>query len=428
MKGKLSYFSLCLLVAVACKSESSPLSPWSDSTPPIQSGSIPNAVDPGPQTGGETSGGTDGGSISGGGNPGGGDGGSIYRFKPALAVRATGCIMCHGRVESNIITDFGHGDSFYFGAGVGLHPFAGSIYGNHAENWQTAQVNGKIFVPSAPGPNSTFPTLAEYLRAVVSPPSAGAPKPTIEEKRIFIGAPLASRLLAIAGTFPTEHPEWKVVTATNGFPMTGLQLAPGGRYVQNTPGQEFVCSGDVVVNSVLFLNELRLRTDNRGCRLYVTQSVFIQGPITYLGTASDRNLQITSSRAIVMGLGPGATSGASNTLRDRLQDFWTRAGYFTRDTSRSTQEKLDDVVLDGSYIADLKDASAQLPMRRAVGFERLFLNAPNYQSRYQGEFRGVIVAEFALASLGQFAFHFDEVFSRVPVLPLIRESEMIRVE
>jgi hypothetical protein len=36
-------------------------------------------------------------------------------IKPALAVRAIGCVMCHGIVVGDIVTDFGYGSPFFFG-------------------------------------------------------------------------------------------------------------------------------------------------------------------------------------------------------------------------------------------------------------------------------------------------------------------------
>lgn len=380
----------------------------------------------------DNGGGTDGGSID---NPNGGsgdDGGFISVFKPALVIRGMGCIMCHGRVESNIVTDFGLGSPYYFGANTpGLSPLNGNVYGDHAQNWATAKVWGKLIVPSAAlSYGSVNTTIARYLRSKLAAPDAQTLPPVVEEKGImYIGAPTVARILEVGGAMPSSHPQWKHISYPSGVDVTGIRLAPGNQYVENTPGAEMVCAGDLIVDSVLFLNNLRLRTDNRGCRIYATKSVFIQGPITYLGTAPTRNLQITSARAIIMGLGPGAIGGgASNSLSNRLRDFWTRGSYFTRDASGSTQEKLDRIVLDGSYIPDLLDASAQVPYGRNVAFERIFLNAPNYQSRYLGQFKGVIVAEFALGSLGNFSFHFDPVFESVGILPLIRPADYLRVE
>ena len=65
---------------------------------------------------------------------------------------------------------------------------------------------------------------------------------------------------------------------------------------------------------------------------------------------------------------------------------------------------------------------------REVHFERLLLNAPRIDSRYQGQFTGVVIAEVALMSLSKFSFTFDPVFSRVPVLPLLLPSDYLLVK
>lgn len=383
--------------------------------------------------GNDDPGGTDGGTISGGdGSGNGGDGGLIAHFKPALVVRATGCIMCHARVESTIITDFGHGNNYFFGAATppGFSYQSGSIYGDHAQNWSSSRVWGQIVTPRATvAYGGIVESLAQYLRRRVASPDGIAPRPEVVEKdTVYIGAPTTVRLLELAGEMPLSHPEWKFFPAPGAEAVSGIEVEPSNRFVRNTPGAELVCSGDLFIHSVLFLNNVRLRTGNQGCRIYVTKSVFIQGAITYLGDASLRNLQITSARSVVLGMGPGAVDGGpNNTLRNRLQDFWTRFTYFTRDPSRSTQEKLDDIVNDGNAIPELRDATATGPHYRNLGFERLLLNAPNYQSRYQGEFKGVIIAEMAIASLGNFAFRFDPVFEQVPILPRLRPTDLIDI-
>jgi hypothetical protein len=35
---------------------------------------------------------------------------AVAEFEPALAVRASACITCHGKIRSSYITDFGYGD------------------------------------------------------------------------------------------------------------------------------------------------------------------------------------------------------------------------------------------------------------------------------------------------------------------------------
>lgn len=398
-----------------------------DSKKDMQTQSSPTS----PHSGGpdDSPGGNDGGNINGGGEDD-DDGGFISVFKPALAVRATGCIMCHGRVEANMITDFGFGNSYFFGRNVsGLSEFSGSIYGDHAENWATGKVWGKIFVPNAPVtlPGRSETNLRDYLQAVVPAPDASTLPPEVKAQgTVFIGTPTATRILAVAGSISGL---WKFISSVQSN-FDSLEVAPGGNYIRNRPNQIFQCEGDLIVNGVLFLNDLQLSTGNTGCRIYATKTVFVQGAITYLGTAPYRNLQIMSSRAVLMGLGPGPIDVfgnivSQNSVEWRLQSMWTAPGFATREPG-TTAQKLNLIVQESHLVTELVDADSQ-PSGRGVAFERLLINTPNYESRYQGEFKGTIIAELALASLNNFAFKFDDVFSHVKVFPLVQESELLQI-
>jgi len=78
--------------------------------------------------------------------------------QPAMAVRAMGCITCHAQIDSPVITDFGHGDPYFFGksalaVGGTLfddHKTFAMIYGDHdSASWLSATFKSKIIVPNA---------------------------------------------------------------------------------------------------------------------------------------------------------------------------------------------------------------------------------------------------------------------------------------
>jgi hypothetical protein len=73
-------------------------------------------------------------------------------------------------------------------------------------------------------------------------------------------------------------------------------------------------------------------------------------------------------------------------------------------------------------------AVAKNRFRRQVSFDRILINAPSLQSRYTGKFKGVMIGETALFSLGKFSFEFDDVFKEVPVLPLLPIENYLVVE
>lgn len=354
---------------------------------------------------------------------------AIKTLQPALAVRATGCIMCHADVRSNIVTDFGYGDSYYFGGSVsGLAPESGSVYGNHSENWQSAKIAGTVYVPDASTNGKVAQgTLQTYLQnAFANSPETVTQSAKVETKRkVFIGAPSADRIRQLAGGFPAGT-VWRYMGQGS---LSGIR--PAGSYVTNTsPTTEIVCEGDLVVDSVLYLNQPRIRTTN-GCRIYVSKSVFIDGPITYVGGSPNANLQISSARSINLGLGEnncGATysHGSGSPVRNRLTEMWTIEGYFTREGG-SVTSKLNSIYSDYQTIGSPPDAACQAA-GRGVEFNALILNAPQVNSRYNGNFKGAIIAEIAIMSLGAFKYEFDDLFLHVPVLPLLKPSEFLDVE
>ena len=67
----------------------------------------------------------------------------LFRLEPALAIRGMGCIQCHAKVESNILTDFGFngdgkGHDYFFSQAPVLKWWnSGGIYGDHANNFNT---------------------------------------------------------------------------------------------------------------------------------------------------------------------------------------------------------------------------------------------------------------------------------------------------
>ena len=49
-------------------------------------------------------------------------------------------------------------------------------------------------------------------------------------------------------------------------------------------------------------------------------------------------------------------------------------------------------------------------------------------SRYSGKFKGLVIAEYALFWQGKTNFEFDPVFKEVPVLPVLKDSDYLRIE
>lgn len=470
--------------------------------------------------------GSNGGNGSNGSNNGGNDGsvsGAVKSTRPVLAVRGMNCIACHGAIGANVVTDFGYdandpsygnfmaGNLFFPDTSVAKGSYNGSATrtafndvddGNGIGGWQSLTVtNGSIHVPKITIPaaiaqptftlnsDTTFAQVLQWLNppgsnnvsmvAGVTPP-AGQPT-VIEDTAISIQYPSASEILGLLPSSAASQSLAAVAISITGQPtsqMTGIAPDPnGGQFVRNTTST-ITCYGDVVVKGPLFLNNLTVTTDQNGCRLYVSQTVFIQGPITYTNTTNGSNLQITSARGIIMGMSAYRMSGSSSNspLRangnnsqlsgnDLVGGPWARfstdldvqynpSGNNVNGVDSTTF--FDNLVTDANAIGSalLLDAAdpayvklfpasqtATEPSNSANGqtsknmnccggtrvsinYTGLLLNAPHIHSRYAGTFQGVIIADVAMLARNPSStqleqFIYDPVFDSIPATSIL---------
>jgi hypothetical protein len=383
---------------------------------------------------------------------------AIARYEPALAVRAAGCITCHAKINSRFITDFGYGDSYFFGnprSGNALGPFGGHIYGDfyggepNKTGWLTAEISKGIVVPranlefdlkeAAPAALANQPayrealqaiSLAKYLQAVENQKST--PSTVGEVSRVFIGAPSAATIQARFNIAADSDVKFKFIKndARNSPDIQGIVLNPGKGYYTNS--KEVVCDGDLFVTGTLFLNQTTIATIS-GCRIYATGPIFLQRAVAYksLSSAADiANLQLVSAEAIVLGIGEKNcdTKAGNSPLSTRLLASYARSSFVTRDASSksiSPQSVSQSLYDNARRIDSLEDASCH---DDSTGFSHMLLNAPQVHSRYKGRFYGIVIAEFAMFRQGKSSYEFDPVFKKVPILPLLKSSDYLLVE
>ncbi len=370
-------------------------------------------------------------------------------LEPSMAVRGMGCVACHMNSTSTVITDFGAGDNAFFGKNAlaaGADPFSApySFYNDNGGNaFSTASLK-QIMVPdimlpfsltsySLSEPQKAATTIQQYVDSV-----RGSAMVTVKSQ-IYIGAPSASTLLSRTrlGTKTYDYSK----NQDSSPDLVGVQSK--GNYFESST---LTCDGDLTINGALFLNNLALKTNN-GCRIYATGPIFINGNITYsqatVGTPNNTNLQLVSAVWINLGVGLShcesaagypATSATNLTwykdnslsspfdMRMRKYSVYSRNGQQDPSTLSTIQQGIAGFA-DASC---RKSTNGELP--RQVHFSRLLLNAPRIDSRYTGQFDGVLIAETALMSLSNFSFSFDPVFSRVPVLPLLLPSDYLIVK
>ena len=406
-------------------------------------------------------------------------------IKPALAIRAGACIACHAVIHGDFITDFGFGNRYFFGRGMyrlpsdtqdtkanptqsfyGVWPATGGSSFN-----LTTQDQGKFIVPRAQligyldGSDST---VKDFLvsKNLLSPSLTA----NIEERsKITIAAPTSDDIKNLIPLTSAQEivlsPYFKTLWVTPSTTFSGFQLkfSANGRSSYYITNQSVLnCFGDVIVDGTLFLNKVQVNTDANGCRLYVTGSVFIQDVVTYVGqNASVGNLQVSSARAVIMGMSTLNTrmqyaeglAGADSVTthlqfnqliaadRDKIDGLTDDAGYFkTRSNGGKVIGYLRDLDRGGVWYADpnsgltdkqvsdctsCSDSSFKysLPnidiVSRTVNFRALVLNAPVVMSRYLGEFHGSVIAEFALFKLEGLEFFADPTLTDVTILPLV---------
>jgi hypothetical protein len=416
----------------------------------------------------------------------------LMAFKPALAIRNTNCLFCHASVKGNIITDMaiaaGHQGTFFGdpagGAGeymlgnfsyqteLGLSSnfIQGTLYmprreiATSSQNMASTRLkNGTSNMPTLSkflnadhAPNApiysnmvplSFKYIAEYANAALnyrtsdylsflqSPYSYSqadttlqASSPIREVKDVYIGAPTAAQLRQ---TFGTSSALVYIKQSADSFDLSGF--AKSGNYYTNSTSSWMQCDGDLFVDGVVFLNNLKLRT-KYGCRIYATHSVFIQAPagsaardgITYdTAVSSKPYLEITSASSVIMGLGAltgtakctaGSTS-YTDTLVCRSHDERT----INTPTLNGTGTMTDYALLAGA-MKDVGNGADRTAASRSVSVSHVLINAPLVHSRFSGDFKGVIIAQHMVGSLGKFSYHYDDTFTSVPILPQISSS------
>ncbi|MGZ3722164.1 MAG: hypothetical protein ACXVA9_04485, partial [Bdellovibrionales bacterium] len=248
------------------------------------------------------------------------------------------------------------------------------------------------------------------------------------------------------GGLDSFHPLRYYPQSATSYPLSGLQLI--GPAITNVG--VVACDGDLFVDGSVFLNQLQLKTLT-GCRIHATGPIFVQQAISYVadpGQLQKPNLQLVSARLISMGVGnsqceastdPSGWYNASGVASPTAMRFtympdpasvWfkdvrtrnTNPGSTYEKTAASPLAEGQAMLAIAQAIPGLQDASCH---GRNVGFDHLFLVAPQIHSRYKGNFHGVIVTEFPMFSLGAFSYQFDPVFQTVPVLPKIPASEIL---
>lgn len=310
-------------------------------------------------------------------------------IKPALAVRGGGCFTCHANINASFITDMGYGNTYYRANA--------SIYSNFGMD-QMLMTGGTMYVPK------TTDDLSSYVRERNT-------FPVEVRDRIYIGAPSAQRLREALGATGLHYlPNDSSSPALSGIALAGTVYRGSGL---------ITCDGDLLVDGHLYLKGATIRSI-QGCRLYVTGAVFISGGLLSQSHDGglDHNIQISSALSINLGLN----------VADVTERYVTNSRNSVAPTRAypNTTTFGNLVLAAAAQFTDLENALSETG-GRYKGFSRLLLNAPRIDSRYIGNFKGSIITELPMLSIANFAFEYDMVFTRVPILPRLKPSDYLDV-
>ncbi len=403
-------------------------------------------------------------------------GNNLNSIQPALAVRGMSCITCHSKVSSNIITDYGFGNDWFFD---GQH--ADSFYldrAGHDQGLATLSMlnNSKIIVPAAVVPQSALTafsfstmvtTLADFVKARFSQGGVNTAAQVQEVEELKINIPTAERIFE---TFEKPTANQVYIPDSQMSPaLSGLNFDSNNQVFTIS---NLVCDGDLYLAAPVVFADANIQSIT-GCRIYATANVFMTSPVisSAYKDATNFNTQVLSTKSIWLGVGriiqnsnfceisngsptgwystaytECASSPSANAANPHCDTLSVRAGnILIRDTfSRAYPDNTSLVALlgnsfsgnaDGSVAIDRAHIEAALgkslydascgPNGRAVDANRLMLVAPYVNNRYSGEFSGSTIAESALMSLGTFTYKFDPVFTKVSILPMLDNGELI---
>lgn len=269
---------------------------------------------------------------------------------------------------------------------------------------------------------------------------------------IHIGWPITTQITSFIdnpGTF--KYYKWEEDSPD----LTNFGEVDGKYFTNLNPATPIVCDGDLFVDGVVLLNNLKVET-NTGCRIYATKTVFVQADSTpdkqgveyvdqdingdnYLNP----NLQITSSKGIMMGVGkcPNVENYLVEYVTDKGIEFARKYGMFGYRSSRldDPSPKLTTFFEDYDKMTDsggniiLNDASSCAPLtvapnNRRVHFNKVLFNAPRIDSRYTGKITGSIITGTGSWSKGKFNFEYGPHLNFSPILPFINHDTFFKVQ
>lgn len=451
----------------------------------------------------------------------------LFALEPAVIVQRPACVACHAQIKGSFISDFNIKAKPFNSRSGGLTKDAAGNLQNigvivDAESlrplaFRSMNLDGAFVVPQVEmsggdifqafklkgfaGPSLALAEALKLEQAAVDGEEAyeakgikqiaiqtvGAgrdkSKPGVNEIKaissIEIVPPTETEIKGLVGQSKGElfaSGDTKVMKLTDSSVFEGMSTKAGktGPYVTNTGA--VTCKGDILVLGTLVFNELGdLTVDAKSCRIYVSGSIFVRGPIN----ANGGTVQLATGRVISMGIRdsritvntPEAQAERAN-VYDVIEDtgvafvmrmktsktviatttfswiyalgrnpaqqpaeveaarvayasynnaaIWKRVGTESPKSPTCTFDAGTGPVnptSDCEFFA--RGVETPYGKHREVSYRGLLLAAPEVHGRYHGKITGVVVATLAVFALADFEFEADVRFKDVPILPAL---------
>lgn len=409
----------------------------------------------------------------------------IKIFKPSLATRQADCILCHGKIEGNLITSF-NGGQINEAAWRGYDLYNGDVNhvnGHTSINMTAAEaaslaavgsgvsltylhssIKGKLYLPVVPVPevektkiaasinylkaknilnadtSTVTATVAKYVDALLNKRTPSYR--SLLGKNLYTGevnelkdavTDVIEAASVHVGAYTVDEIRALLPQSSSSAQIQNL----GGAY-QNIDGQTLECEGDLVFDGPVVLKNLTLKTA-KGCRIYSTSSIFVYNyatesereGINFVG-GPQANIQLISARAVLFGMGsctykmddytPSADLGSVG-RRSIGKGVW-------EESFRSIPIVSDFLLLrsKGIYMPDAGDCKGLTDARRKAHFKHVFVSAPEFHNRYTGDFKGVAIAPYILGAVGGFKYSYDEIFDSVSIAPLLKVEKVFSLK
>lgn len=284
---------------------------------------------------------------------------------------------------------------------------------------------------------------SDYLNTIKNDPGVPKKADVVPDASIreILGVSISSPSADDLRTDFMTHDTMRFVRTPNGYDLSGLTRVntSAGFYYANTAGSWMECDGDVFVDGIVYLKDLKLRTKT-GCRIYATHTIFVDETpdtakdrlgITYDDSVSSTpNLGLMSASAVIMGAGKCSNSSAAGGYGDSLilRSHDERTDNTPTLSGTGALTDYNQLISGGLQILDTGDCADASDARRSVAFNHLMINAPVIHSRYTSDIKGVLIAEHMVGSLGHFSYKYDPVFEAVSIFPVVPAQQYFQVQ